>query len=197
MADENSSSRLLENSEDYRTCSIAKNSKGYTPGNEYCPTHQDTLADGDCRGRDPEREGAEIGTNIDIATRNKMMAKNADGYTYGNEYGPSHQDTISDGDCRGRDPESGGGSIGTDKDIAMRNCLMAKNSDRYTPTNQYLPGHEDTLADGDDKGREPEDASQALNAGTCVDINIRNCSLAKNAALYTRGNEYCAGSDRV
>lgn len=194
MADEESS-RLLENSEDYRTCSIAKNSRGYQPGNEYLPAHSDTLSDGDCRGRDPETEGGAIGTNKDIETRNKQMAKNADGYTYGNEYGPSHQDTISDGDCRGRDPEEGGGSIGTDKDIAMRNCLMAKNTDGYTPTNQYCAGVADTVADGDDKGREPEDGTE--EAGTCIDFRMRDCLLAKNANLYTKTKQYGFGNGTV
>lgn len=191
MGDEESS-RLLENSKDYRTCSVAKNSKNYTPGNEYQASHADTISDGDCKGRDPEDIGGEIGTNIDIDTRNKQMAKNADGYTYGNEYGPSHADTISDGDDKGRDPESGGGSIGTDKDIAMRKCLMAKNSDNYTANNQYLPGHEDTMADGDDKGREPEDVGE--EAGTCIDFENRQCSLSKNSGLYTKGHQYCAGT---
>ena len=194
MADEESS-RLLENSKDYRTCSIAKNADGYIPGKEYLPTTPDTISDGDNRGRAPEdgnQQNPQIGTQIDIDTRNKQMAKNADGYTYGNEYGPSHEDTISDGDCKGIDPESLGSSIGTDKDIAMRNCLMAKNSDGYTATNQYLPGHEDTMADGDDKGREPEDAGE--EAGTCIDFESRNCSLAKNAGLYTKGHQYCAGT---
>jgi len=194
MADEESS-RLLANSADYRTCSIAKNSKGYTPGKEYLPTTPDTISDGDCRGRDPETEGASIGTNKDIEMREKLLAKNADGYTPGNEYLPAHQDTLSDGDCKGRDPESEGSSIGTNKDIEMRNCLMAKNADGYTYGNQYCAGVADTVADGDDKGREPE--QQGEEAGTCIDMKERKTSIAKNANLYTPGNEYCAGSGRV
>ena len=193
MADEESS-RLLANSADYRKCSIAKNADGYIPGKEYLPTTPDTISDGDNRGRDPETEGGSIGTNIDIETRNKLMAKNTDGYTYGDEYGPSHEDTISDGDCKGRDPESQGGSIGTNKDIDMRNCLMAKNADGYTYGNQYCAGVADTVADGDDKGREPEPGEEA---GTCIDMAERSCLIAKNANLYTPGNEYCAGSGRV
>jgi len=192
MAEE--TSRLLENSAELRTCSLAKNSAGYTPGKEYLPTTPDTISDGDNRGRDPESEGAIIGTQIDIETRTKQMAKNADGYTYGNEYGPSHADTISDGDCRGRDPESEGGSIGTNKDIDTRNKQMAKNADGYTYGNEYCAGVADTVADGDDKGREPEVGEEA---GTCIDFNNRNRLLAKNAGLYTKGNEYCAGSGRV
>ena len=143
-------------------------------------------------GRDPEEDGGSIGTDKDIAMRECSLAKNAGYYTPGNEYQPSHQDTISDGDCRGRDPEDGGDSIGTDKDIAMRECLMAKNSDMYTFNNQYLPGHEDTMADGDDRGREPEE--QGEDAGTCIDFESRQCSLAKNAGLYTKGHQYCAGT---
>jgi len=142
MADE--SSRLLVNSEHFRTCSIAKNSKGYIPGSEYCA---------------------------------------------------GVPDTISDGDCRGRDPQDDGGSIGTNKDIQMRNCLMTKNADGYTYENQYCAGTPDTIADGDDKGREPKSIGQ--EAGTCIDFHSRNCLLTKNASLYTKGNEYCAGSGRV
>ncbi len=194
MADEESS-RLLDNSKDYRTCSIAKNSKGYTPGNEYCQAHQDTLSDGDCRGRDPEAEGGSIGTSKDISMRNCSMAKNKDGYTPGDEYKASHEDTISDGDNKGRDPEDGdqqNEQIGTDKDITMRNCLMARNSDGYTKNDQYGPGHEDTLSDGDNKGRDPEDVDAPI--GTKIDIDNRNCSLSKNSGLYTKGHQYCSGT---
>lgn len=192
MADE--SSRLLVNSVDYRTCSLAKNSDRYTPGSEYCAGVPDTVSDGDCKGRDPQNGGGSIGTNKDIEMRECLMAKNSDRYTPGNEYCAGVPDTVSDGDCRGRDPQNGGGSIGTNKDIQMRNCLMAKNSDGYTPGSEYCAGVPDTIADGDDKGREPQNGQEA---GTCIDFNSRNCSLAKNSALYTRGNEYCAGSNRV
>ena len=193
MADEESS-RLLANSEDFRTCSIAKNSCHYIPNNEYLPGHEDTISDGDNRGRDPEDIGGEVGTQIDIKMRECSLAKNADRYTPGNEYLPAHEDTLSDGDCRGRDPENQGESIGTNKDIQMRNCLMAKNTDGYTPTNQYLPGHGDTVADGDDKGREPE---QGEEAGTCIDFSSRDCSLAKNANLYTKNCQYGFGNGTV
>jgi len=193
MADE--SSRLLINSEDFRTCSIAKNSAGYTPGSEYCAGVPDTISDGDNKGRDPQNNGGSIGTLTDIKMRECLLAKNSDGYTSTNQYCAGVPDTISDGDCRGRDPQSGGGSIGTNKDIQMRNCLMAKNSDGYTSTNQYCAGVPDTVADGDDKGREPESIGQ--EAGTCIDFAMRDCMLAKNANLYTKGNEYCAGSSSV
>jgi hypothetical protein len=193
MADEESS-RLLENSEDFRTCSIAKNSCHYTPNTQYCAGVPDTISDGDNRGRDPQDIGGEVGTQIDIKMRECSLAKNADRYTPGNEYLPAHEDTLSDGDCRGRDPEIQGGSIGTNKDIETRNKLMAKNADGYTFTCQYCAGVADTVADGDDKGREPEPGE---DAGTCIDFAARNCSIAKNANLYTPGNEYCAGSSRV
>lgn len=193
MAEE--TSRLLENSEDYRTCSIAKNSDGYTPGHEYLPAVSETLSDGDNKGRDPETDGGQIGTNIDIDTRNTLMAKNADLYTPDNQYCRGHEDTISDGDDKGRDPEGDGGQIGTTIDIATRECLLAKNSDRYTTGSEYCAGSADTIADGDDKGREPESGGE--DAGTCIDFNSRDCSLAKNAGLYTCGNEYGAGSGRV
>jgi len=244
MADE--TSRLLVNSKDFRTCAIAKNAKGYVPGKEYLPatpdtisdgdnrgrdpktdggsigtkididvrnkqmaknadgytftdqygaSHPDTISDGDNRGRDPESQGGSIGTKIDIDVRNKQMAKNADGYTYGDEYGASHPDTISDGDCKGRDPESQGGSIGTNKDIEMRGRLMAKNTDGYTPTNQYCAGIADTIADGDDKGREPK--QQGEEAGTCIDFASRICSLTKNSKLYTKNRQYGFGNGTV
>lgn len=193
MADE--TSRLLTISKDFRTCSIAKNGMGYVPGKEYLPATSDTISDGDDRGRDPKTDGGSIGTKIDIDTRNKQMAKNADGYTYGDEYGASHPDTISDGDCKGRDPEGQGGSIGTNKDIEMRNKLMAKNTDGYTSTKQYCAGVSDTIADGDDKGREPK--QQGEEAGTCIDFNSRNCSLAKNSNLYTKTRQYGFGNGTV
>jgi len=202
MAEEESS-RLLANSEDFRTCSIAKNSPalakdswgGYIPGTEYCAGSPDTLSDGDNRGRDPETEGGVIGTQIDIKSRECSMAKNADGYTPNNEYGPSHNDTISDGDNKGRDPESQGAVIGTQIDINMRECLMAKNADGYTPGKQYCAGSPDTIADGDDKGREPE--ATGLEAGTCIDFQSRDCSMAKNANLYTKNRQYGFGNGTV
>jgi len=193
MADE--SSRLLENSEDFRNCSIAKNSCHYTPTKEYCAGVPDTISDGDNRGRDPQDIGGEIGTQIDIKMRECSLAKNADRYTPGNEYLPAHEDTLSDGDCRGRDPENGGVSIGTNKDIEMRNKLMAKNADGYTYGSEYCAGVADTIADGDDKGREPEDVGQ--EAGTCIDFASRNCSLAKNAGLYTKDKQYGFGNGTV
>jgi len=193
MADE--SSRLLENSEDYRTCSIAKNSARHSPGNEYCPATSDTISDGDDKGREPEQEGGSIGTKTDIATREKMIAKNADGYTKSNEYGAGHADTISDGDDKGREPEQEGGSIGTKTDIATRNCMMAKNADGYSPTNQYLPASPNTMADGDEKGREPESAG--MEAGTSIDFANRECMLAKNSGLYTKSKEYGFGNSTV
>ena len=188
MAEE--SSRLLENSESFRTCSIAKNSAGYVPGNEYCAGHEDTISDGDCRGRNPEGNSVTIGTVCDIEMRNKLMAKNSDGYTCGNEYCAGHQDTLSDGDCRGRDPEGSGGVIGTNCDIEMRNKLMAKNKDRYTKGDEYCAGHEDTLSDGDCRGRDPEGDGGTI--GTNKDITVRTTSISRN--LYKCGNEYCSAN---
>jgi hypothetical protein len=85
MAEE--SSRLLENSEDFRTCSIAKNSCHYIPGSEYCAGVPDTVADGDDKGREPEQPGEEAGTCIDFASRNCSLAKNANLYTKNRQYG--------------------------------------------------------------------------------------------------------------
>jgi len=192
MAEENS--RLLTDSEDLRTCSIAKNSSHYIPNKEYCAGVPDTISDGDNRGRDPKDIGGEVGTQIDIKMRDSLLAKNADRYTPGNEYLPAHQDTLSDGDCRGRDPENQGESIGTNKDIDMRNSLMGKNGDGYTYNNQYCAGVADTVADGDDKGREPEPGEEA---GTCIDFSSRNCLLAKNTNLYTKNRQYGFGNGTV
>jgi hypothetical protein len=188
MAEE--SSRLLSNSESFRTCSIAKNGAGYTPNSQYCAGVPDTVSDGDNRGRDPEADGAPVGTVCYIEMRDKLMAKNSDYYTKGDEYCAGHEDTISDGDNRGRDPETNGSSIGTETDIKMRNCLIAKNSDRYTKGDEYCAGHEDTLSDGDNKGRDPE--QQGGSIGTNIDIQNRTCLGAKN--LYKCGKEYCVGN---
>jgi len=184
MAEE--SSRLLANSVSFRTCSVAKNSAGYTPNSEYCAGHEDTISDGDNKGRDPEADGASIGTLCDIEMRNKLMAKNSERYTKGDEYCAGHEDTISDGDERGRDPENQGGTIGTETDIKMRNKLIAKNSDRYTKGNEYCAGHEDTISDGDNRGRDPE--NQGGTIGTNLDIQSRTCLGAKN--IYKCGKEY-------
>ena len=188
MADE--SSRLLESGAEFRTCSIAKNGSGYIPGKEYSPTTPDTISDGDNRGRDPQNDGGSIGTNIDIQTRSALIVKN--NYTSSKEYGLGHVDTISDGDNKGRDPQNDGGSIGTSKDIQTRNTLMAKNSDGYTVGSEYCAGSADTIADGDNKGREPQ---QGGEAGTFIDFSSRTCSVVKN--LYKNNNQYCAGGSNV
>lgn len=191
MADE---SRLLTNSEDFRTCSIAKNSCHYIPSKEYCAGVPDTISDGDNRGRDPQDIGGEVGTQIDIKMRDCSLAKNSDRYTHGSEYCAGVPDTISDGDCRGRDPEGQSGTIGTNKDIQMRNNLMAKNADGYTYGNQYCAGVPDTMADGDAKGREPQ---QGDEAGTCIDFANRSRLLGKNSNLYTKNRQYGFGNGTV
>jgi len=87
MAEEKGSSRLLTNSEEFRNKLLAKNSDGYTTGNEYLPGHADTISDGDDRGRDPEDDGGSVGTNEDITMRDNLLAKNSDLYTKDNPYG--------------------------------------------------------------------------------------------------------------
>lgn len=67
--------------------------------------------------------------------RTCSLAKNGDGYTPSNEYCAGNPDTISDGDDRGRDPKTGGGSIGTNIDIKERNELIKKNM--YTHGKEY------------------------------------------------------------
>ena len=86
MADE-TTSRLLTNSEEFRDKLLAKNSDGYTTGNQYLPTHPDTISDGDNRGRDPEGNNGSIGTSEDIVMRNNSLAKNGDLYTKDKPYG--------------------------------------------------------------------------------------------------------------
>jgi len=87
--DYDESSRLLTLSEGYRDCSMAFNANGYTPGKEYCKGHEDTIADGDCKGRDPQdgdQQNPSIGTNKDVDMRECLIAKNGGLYTKGNEY---------------------------------------------------------------------------------------------------------------
>jgi len=99
-------SRLSESSEDFRTCSLAKNSPslakdkwgGYIKGNEYCGGSNWTIAnDGDGKGRDPDdgdQQNPEIGTRKDVSMRNCLTGKNtptkADdgwtGYNCANQY---------------------------------------------------------------------------------------------------------------
>jgi len=82
-------SRLETISKEYRECTLVLNSCRQTANNQYCSGSQDVISDGDCRGRDPEDGGAgsaaTVGTNCDIAEREKQMVKNAARYT------PTHQ----------------------------------------------------------------------------------------------------------
>jgi hypothetical protein len=89
QTDYDETSRLLINSEAFRTCSMAFNSAGYTPNNEYIALHEDTIADGDCKGRDPKdgnQLSQDIGTDKDVSMRKCLTAKNTptkadDGWT--------------------------------------------------------------------------------------------------------------------
>jgi hypothetical protein len=58
-----------------------------------------------------------------------------------NQYDVAHPDTLSDGDCRGRDPEDAGGSIGTNKDITERTIQLVRNSCLYTTDKPYGEGN--------------------------------------------------------
>jgi hypothetical protein len=78
-------SRLETISKEYRECTLVYNSCRYTCGDEYCSGSQDVVSDGDCRGREPEGPSGTVGTNCDIAERDKQMVKNAARYT------PTHQ----------------------------------------------------------------------------------------------------------
>jgi hypothetical protein len=192
MAEE--SSRLLANSTSFRDCAVAKNSCLYTLNNIYCAGVPNTISNGDEKGREPQVEGGEIGTTTDVKMRNCLMARNTDGYTCSNQYCAGVGDTISDGDERGRDPLNAGGSIGTVIDINMRNCLMSKNGNGYTYSNQYCAGVPDTVADGDERGREPQNNGEA---GTATDMKLRTTLLAKNSNLYTKNHQYGFGNGTV
>lgn len=72
----------------------------------------------------------------------------------------------------------------------LRKCSLAKNSDRYTEGNEYCASHPDTLSDGDNRGRDPEDEGGSI--GTKKDIQMNNCLIVKNH--YNSDNEYAAGS---
>jgi len=73
--------------------------------------------------------------------RDCTLVMNSCRYTCGDEYCTGSADVISDGDCRGRDPEDGGAgsaaTVGTNCDISERAKQLAENAARYTPTHQY------------------------------------------------------------
>lgn len=70
------------------------------------------------------------------------MVRNSCRYLPENQYDVVHPDTLSDGDCRGRDPlKPESASIGTNKDIFERNCQLIINSDLYTSANPYGEGN--------------------------------------------------------
>jgi len=73
-------SRLLKNSKEYRETLLQKND--YNTSDEYVLGHPDTISDGDNKGR------STIGTAIDIARRNELLAKNP--YNKNNEYNISN-----------------------------------------------------------------------------------------------------------
>ena len=83
MADE-TISNLLVNSKDIREKMLAKNADLYTEGKEYKTGHPNSISDNDEKGRDPEEEGASIGTNTDICMNNCLIVKNK--YNSGCEY---------------------------------------------------------------------------------------------------------------
>lgn len=86
-----------------------------------------------------------------IAKNSPSTSKeNWSGYIPGSEYLPGTPDTISDGDNRGRDPESlsADATIGTNIDISTRECSIAKNTPSlsddgwggYNCASQYCAG---------------------------------------------------------
>ena len=92
-----------------------------------------------------------------------------------------------------------GGSYGTlqENSGAYRDNALAFNSDLYIKGDEYSSDSPYIVnQDGDGRGRDPQD-EDINNAGTELDIKERNCMLARNKALYTRGNEYGAGSGNI
>jgi len=104
--DINTPSRISTTSEEYRKCSLAKNSPslskdewgGYICGKEYCEGSNWTISnDGDGKGRDPDdgnQQNPNIGTKKDVGMRTCLLAKNTPsksddgwtGYNCGNQY---------------------------------------------------------------------------------------------------------------
>ena len=72
----------------------------------------------------------------------------------------------------------------------FRNKLLAKNKELYTEGSEYKTGHPNSISDGDEKGRDPEDEGGSI--GTSIDIQKENALTAKNK--YNCNNEYAAGS---
>jgi len=82
-------SRLLTDSDAFRNCSLAFNGDLYTKGDVYDENSSYIMnKDGDGRGRDPQEAGDinDAGTVCDFKEREKMLAKNSNLYTCGNEY---------------------------------------------------------------------------------------------------------------
>jgi len=77
----------------------------------------------------------------------------------------------------------------------IRKTMLAKNGDLYIEGKGYNTGHPNSISDGDEKGRDPEDEGGTI--GTLTDIETREEMLAKNSCMYTCGNEYSEGSDNV
>jgi len=77
-----------------------------------------------------------------------------------------------------------------------RDCNVVRNKccHGYTCGNEYCAGSADVISDGDCRGRDPKDGSTTATIGTCIDIQDRICSIAKNSNLYTPGHEYCAAT---
>lgn len=71
--------------------------------------------------------------------RTENLVRNSCRYTCGKEYNATSPDVLSDGDCRGRDPQAEGGTIGTNLDIQQRGCTTVRNG--YTNAKPYGEGN--------------------------------------------------------
>lgn len=75
----------------------------------------------------------------------------------------------------------------------IRKKMLAKNGDLYVEGSEYNTGHPNSISDGDEKGRDPEDIGGQV--GTSVDIEVESKLMGKN--LYNPNNQYTEGSDNV
>ncbi len=72
---------LLERSKSIRENLLARNP--YSSAKPYNENHPNAISDGDSKGRGENASG-QVGTSVDIAQRNKLVAKNK--YRAGKEY---------------------------------------------------------------------------------------------------------------
>ena len=103
-----------------RAMLISKNT--YNHSGEYSSNHQNSLSDGDEKGKGETDNG--IGSRTDVSTRKDNLTKNI----YNNDsngYGVNNSNALSDGDEKGKGETNN--SIGSKTDIATRRDNLTKN----------------------------------------------------------------------